>query len=145
MEQKTVLQWFQQLPEQIKLQAIANTLPQRLEPKEPSLVAAIAGAFSWSSTPQGSDYWFEIKARAANGEFNTPDDTIPWPPEADWSNAPEGTYGRSANKSGICRFFTINKTEYCHVPTGHICGRITDMTGVDWEASFEFNPNLPTI
>ena len=87
-QEKTILEWLNQLPEPYKSQAIENTKndnPFSWNEIVDSLWKAIDVGFLWSSTSQGGDYWFDIKARAANGEFNTPDDTIPWPPESDWS------------------------------------------------------------
>ena len=147
-QEKTILEWLNQLPEPYKSQAIENTKnddPFSGNEIVDSLWKAIDGGFLWSSTPQGSDYWFEITARAANGEFNTPDDTIPWPPESDWSNAPDNTFARAVDSDGACYHFMLTPASrlYEHptwVESRRPCGKIHDMTNIDWKNTLQFRP-----
>jgi hypothetical protein len=44
----------------------------RANGEEDSLSEAIFGGFVWTLTPQGSEYWRDIKLRAIKGEFDTP-------------------------------------------------------------------------
>jgi hypothetical protein len=59
---KTVKQWLEELPEEIRDQAISNTKPTLLEQDAiaESLREAISGAFIWDDSPQGHKYWEEV-------------------------------------------------------------------------------------
>lgn len=69
---KKALEWYQQLPEPIRSEAIANS--NSLDRMYSSLPQCLIGNFRWINTPQGQgiDYWFDIVARARNGEFDKP-------------------------------------------------------------------------
>lgn len=60
---KTIEQWFNELPEPYRSQALENTLNQwgekRLKVHESSIKDALLGGFIWKDTPkeQGQDYW----------------------------------------------------------------------------------------
>lgn len=74
MEQKTIKEWFETLPEPIRSQAMENTDDETLKIKESALHMAIQGAFAWYKTSeqgQGWEYWNHIQARSQSGEFNT--------------------------------------------------------------------------
>jgi len=66
---KTAKEWFEQLPEPYRRQAIENC---RAKGEEDSLSEAIFGGFVWTLTPQGDEYWRDVKLRAEKGEFDTP-------------------------------------------------------------------------
>lgn len=63
METKTIEQWFNELPEPYRSQALENTLnlsgKVMLKIYIPSIKFALMGAFDWGKTPkgQGFDYW----------------------------------------------------------------------------------------
>jgi len=59
---KSVKAWLEELPEEIKDQAISNTKPALLEENAiaESLREAVLGAFIWGETPEGHKYWQEI-------------------------------------------------------------------------------------
>lgn len=54
---KTILQWFETLPEPAKSKAISNTMKSILNSHEPSLESSISRAFPWCITPEGHEYW----------------------------------------------------------------------------------------
>jgi hypothetical protein len=66
---KTAKEWFEQLPEPYRTQALENCTAKG---EEDSLSEAIFGGFIWSLTPQGYGYWSDIKLRAIRGEFDKP-------------------------------------------------------------------------
>lgn len=61
---KTIREWLETLPDDIRDRALANVNAQRAELHmdlvEPSLSEAVHGAFSWLLTPEGCDYWFNV-------------------------------------------------------------------------------------
>ena len=67
---KTILEWYEQLPEPIRSQAIENYDGTK------RLVGcyseAIGSGIYWGDTPQGYAYWDDICERAEKGEFDTP-------------------------------------------------------------------------
>ena len=142
-QEKTILEWLNQLPEPIKSQAIENTKndnPFSGNEIVDSLWKAIDYGFLWSSTSQGGNYWFYIKVRAERGEFGL--HSIPWPKEASWENAPKGAYARAVNSDGRCYHYML-KPEIklfeasTWVESRRPCGQITDMTNIDWKQSLE--------
>lgn len=57
-EYKTIRQWFEELPEPYRSQAIDNCIdPDRIESSQS---AALDLGLDWGSTPQGYDYWEEF-------------------------------------------------------------------------------------
>lgn len=54
---KTILEWYQELPEPYRTQAIENC-DKNAEVK--SMWEAISGGFFWESTEQGWKYWKEL-------------------------------------------------------------------------------------
>jgi hypothetical protein len=68
MQNKTALEWFNQLPEPYRTQAIENST--RTDAVYQSLAGALMRNFTWESTPQ--NYWHDIYERAELGEFDTP-------------------------------------------------------------------------
>lgn len=66
---KKNIQWYMQLPDPYRLQAIINA--ERLDVlgvKISSLPAALV-AFPWDTTPQGREYWQGVFDKARAGEF----------------------------------------------------------------------------
>jgi len=63
---KTIEQWFNELPEPYRSQALENTLNQfgekMLKYTVPNIKFALSGAFIWDRTPkeQGKDYWEKL-------------------------------------------------------------------------------------
>ena len=73
---KPILEWYEELPEPIRSQAIANYDPKfcnslRVE----SQSVAIARGFNWDKSPQGFDYWNNIDSKALRGDYD-PQHTI---------------------------------------------------------------------
>jgi len=68
MTNKTALEWFKQLPEPYRTQAIQNS--QGLNTEYESPFDALRRNFNWASTPQGGIHWLQITNRAELGEFD---------------------------------------------------------------------------
>ena len=71
---KPILEWYQELPEPIRSQAIENydhDFASRVNGMASSYRQAISSGFSWK-TKQGVYYWLDIHERAESGEFDTP-------------------------------------------------------------------------
>lgn len=75
---RPILEWYEQLPEPIRSQAIENYDPdfsKLVDEMASSSVNAIWWGFDWEETEekgQGLDYWFEVCNRAKAGEFDDP-------------------------------------------------------------------------
>jgi len=147
--EKTVLEWLSHLPEPYKSQAIEKYDPEYFDPKnnyrydKNPVANAIRNAFHWGCSDDEFIYWADIHTRAENGEFDAP--PIPWPAEADWSNAPKGTYARAVNSDGRCYHYMLTPQirlfeASTWVESRRPCGQITDMTNIDWKQSFEIKP-----
>lgn len=67
---KTILEWYEHLPEPIRSQAIENY--DGTESMPDSIDSAINEGFFWDLTREGCNYWENIYNRALNGEFDTP-------------------------------------------------------------------------
>jgi len=68
---KTVIEWFDTLPEPYKTQAINNTKLHLLKTFDESLIDAIKSSFTWHSTDQGHDYWFDLVNQIDSGTIKT--------------------------------------------------------------------------
>lgn len=68
--EKTIREWFELLPTDIRNKAISNTKPHLLETTDFKLYTAICGVFNWNESPEGHDFWEEIEDRAGKGEFD---------------------------------------------------------------------------
>lgn len=70
--EKTIEEWFQDLPEDIQKRAIRNTVNRngicRLKEKTTSLKNAINEAFSWISSPEGGVFWGELYGALSEGK-----------------------------------------------------------------------------
>ena len=145
-EEKTILEWFNQLPEPYMSQAIENAKNNdQFYGNEivGSLAEAIGLGFIWHETPQNFSYWNSVHADVKNGEFHLP--PIPWPEEATLENAPEGVFARAVNSDGRCYHYMLTpqirlfEASTC-VESRRPCGQIPDMTGIDWKQSLELKP-----
>lgn len=66
---KTAKEWFEQLPEPIRTQAINNLDADSSKKEFEQFHVAVGHAFNWELTEQGTDYWNNIFNRAYMGEF----------------------------------------------------------------------------
>lgn len=57
---KTVEEWFNDLEEPYKTQALENTKDESLKPIAGSMSEALLRAFYWTDSPQGHQYWFNL-------------------------------------------------------------------------------------
>jgi len=57
---KTALEWFQELPEDVREKAIANTKKWRLSEKYESLKDALFHSFVWIDSPEKDKFWCDI-------------------------------------------------------------------------------------
>ena len=64
---KPAKEWFEQLPEPVRSQAIANIIFDKDFFED--LSDTLFGAFAWEGTIQGGDYWHNIHSRCLRGEF----------------------------------------------------------------------------
>jgi hypothetical protein len=70
---KTILEWYEELPEPIRSQAIANYDPSYSEADETSSKSeSIKRGFNWYRSPQENHYWEEVHNKAEAGEYDTP-------------------------------------------------------------------------
>jgi hypothetical protein len=79
MEQKTIKEWLETLPEPYRTQALENTkdlAPNRLTEYTSSLPDALFCAFAWGKSPEGNEYWTEVSIRASKVEFDTTQDAV---------------------------------------------------------------------
>ena len=67
-EQKTPEQWFQQLKEPYRSEAIANICEHHKNELVPTLLDALYRIKKWEETLQGFQYWHEIKESIYKGE-----------------------------------------------------------------------------
>ena len=58
---KTIEELFKKLPKKVREKAVANTDKARLRSTCVSLVEAIYTAFTWVNSPEGHDYWHEVR------------------------------------------------------------------------------------
>lgn len=72
---KTAREWFAQLPEPIRSEAMENA--RDLDSEYDSLAGAITNQFSWRKTPQRHDYWYRIAKKAERGDYNKPTNDKP--------------------------------------------------------------------
>jgi hypothetical protein len=73
---KTNGQWYMQLPEPFRLQALDNAERDDMLGFEANSLPAALSAFPWSTTPQGHDYWEAVFRRAEAGEFAGPEPKV---------------------------------------------------------------------
>lgn len=60
MEAKTIQEWFNELGEPYRTQAINNTKVINRVIKRNGLHQAILGAFNWTEAPEGYAYWMDL-------------------------------------------------------------------------------------
>jgi hypothetical protein len=75
---KTILQWYEMLPKDIRDKAIANydSSFYRGTDEVESIRYALARGFNWNRTPQRWDYWQDVSDNAAAGNYDQPPNTI---------------------------------------------------------------------
>jgi hypothetical protein len=66
---KTIKEWLNELPEDIKVRAIKNTEDDILNAPALSLEVVICGAFQWYGTPEGVEFWAGVRDKAIAGEY----------------------------------------------------------------------------
>ena len=71
---KTAKEWFAQLPEPIRSQAVANS--KCLDAIHSTLSGCLFANFAWTKTPQLESYWYDIHRRAELGEFDQPEPNL---------------------------------------------------------------------
>jgi hypothetical protein len=67
---KTILEWYEELPEPIRSQAIKNC--DRCLREVDSLTNAISRGFEWEPSPEKHDYWHDVYSKAEVGKYPTP-------------------------------------------------------------------------
>jgi len=68
---KTVKEWYDLLPEDIRIKAYANTHLNHLQHSENTLNRALWGSFIFSQTPEGQEYWLNAAYLKVNTETIT--------------------------------------------------------------------------
>lgn len=53
--------WFETLPEDIRDKAINNTDEHIIDTECNSFLGAICSSFTWKDSPEGADYWLNVK------------------------------------------------------------------------------------
>ncbi len=78
---KTVVEYFNELPEPYRSQAIENSKSNFTQDVVVvNLEAAISGAFTWEHSPQGREYWADLVAKLPKGiieELETISESMP--------------------------------------------------------------------
>lgn len=69
---KKIIDWFDYLPEEVRMRAFCNTDLERLNKEVSTLNAAIAYMPNWMTLPEGYEYWEKICFRAQRGYYNNP-------------------------------------------------------------------------
>jgi hypothetical protein len=64
--EKKIIEWFKELEEPYKSQAISNTGSRLLREKKESLKEALLSAFLWDRSPQGQEYWSKLEEDLKN-------------------------------------------------------------------------------
>ena len=59
--QKTIIEWFDLLPQVLKRLALENIEKNNSVVLKDSLRFALSGAFNWEKTPQGHSFWFFLR------------------------------------------------------------------------------------
>jgi hypothetical protein len=70
---KTTREWYNELPNDIKIKALANTKCTTIDSNDASLSEALLGAFLWADTPEGMNYWGEVYDKVKRDELHTDD------------------------------------------------------------------------
>ncbi len=84
---RTIKDWFNDLPEEERVKALANTPEEDLKIEKQCLSEAIAGAFIWTDVPENNEYWNTIYRRTCKKEdhkIEYPiDNCVDWKEEMD--------------------------------------------------------------
>lgn len=67
---KTIREWFDLLPEDIRERALRNTDNERHDWSLGSLAEALLSAFLWRTTIEGHSHWERVHRAAVNGGFS---------------------------------------------------------------------------
>ena len=67
---KTIKEWFEQLPPDVRENAMENTPLHMLDRRVDSMWMAVNNAFIWDDTPQGGLYWSAICDTASRGGYD---------------------------------------------------------------------------
>jgi hypothetical protein len=95
MSTKSAKEWFNQLPEPYRTQAIENWEKSEMDDKNDLFerIEESIDTFVWRLTPQGADYWANIWSRSMKGEFDTPQPNLNgWIPVSERLPEEEGEY-----------------------------------------------------
>ena len=65
--EKTIKEWLEELPEGYRERALNNLRKVAINWHEPTMVGAITGAFLWVESPEGLDFWADVKNHYATG------------------------------------------------------------------------------
>lgn len=66
MNTKKISEWLEELPEPHRTKALDNFMRGGVEDlEEISLLQTLLGAFMWSSSPEGLDYWADVNGDLA--------------------------------------------------------------------------------
>ena len=68
--EKTIEQWFQELPEPYRTKALENCKQPNDNEVVNSMIAALASGFLWQDTPEGESYWDDIFLTLQAAEFD---------------------------------------------------------------------------
>ena len=65
--EKTIKEWFEELPQGYRERALANMTKNALEWRDVSLKDAICCAFAWDESQEGPDFWVEVHNHYTTG------------------------------------------------------------------------------
>jgi len=82
--EKTVNEWFNELPDGYRGRALNNAHYSLINTYDSTMAEAICRAFSWSGTPEGHDFWSDVKDHYAKG--------TPLPPLPEHANIPMSVF-----------------------------------------------------
>ena len=81
--EKTVKEWLMELPDGYRERALANTIEGIFKMCDASMAEALYSSFMWGGTPEGLDFWADVKNHYATG---TPLPPLPQSPKPLKSN-----------------------------------------------------------
>jgi len=68
--EKTIEQWFQELPEPYRTKALENCTSPIDNEMVGSMMDALASGFLWQDTPEGEAYWDDVFLTIQANEFD---------------------------------------------------------------------------
>jgi len=66
---KSIVNWYKELNSPEREQALANCDKSKLTNEVHALYQAINDGFTWSSTPEGSDYWSNLYYKVHDNQY----------------------------------------------------------------------------